>query len=237
MQGNELYRRDFSRNMMTETRKNENISALLDSEIDDVALDAILADLDSTESKDVWGLYHRIGDVLRSDDLATPLSADFNQRFAARFASEPVILMPEMHVRNEMKESDKPQYLRSYLSVATAAVAALFAFIFVPQLLQLNQTQVQTAQMSASDSPDSSNKLQLASASVTPGLPAQVATQNEPSADRSKVMNERQGAQVEMLRDPRIDSYLIAHQKFSPAISAGTQYVTRANAVSGSSEK
>ena len=237
MPENELNRCDFSRNMMTETSKKENISALLDSELDDVALDAILADLDSTESKDVWGLYHRIGDALRSDDLATSLSADFNQRFSERFANEPVILMPNMHIKNETKESDKPQYLRSYLSVATAAVAALFAFIFVPQLLQLNQTQVQTAQMSGGNSLGFSNKLQLASASVTPGLSAQVGAQNEPSADLSKLANERQGAQVEMLRDPRIDSYLIAHQKFSPAISAGAQYVTRANAVSGSSEK
>lgn len=224
---------------MTETSKNENISALLDGEIDNAALDAIFADLDSTESKDTWELYHRIGDVLRSDDLATPLSTDFNQRFAARFASEPVILMPKMHVRNEAKESDKPQYLRSYMSVATAAVAALFAFVFLPQWLQLNQTQMQTVQMSGAAAPVSANKLQLASASVTADLPAQAqnGAKNGPSADLPKSVNEPQGTQIEMLRDPRIDSYLIAHQKFSPAISAGTQYVTRANAVSSPAEK
>ena len=224
---------------MTETSKNENISALLDGEIDNTALDAIFADLDSTESKDTWELYHRIGDVLRSDDLATPLSTDFNQRFAARFASEPVILMPKMHVRNEAKESDKPQYLRSYMSVATAAIAALFAFVFLPQWLQLNQTQMQTVQMSGAAAPVSANKLQLASASVTADLPAQAqnGAQIGPSADLPKSVNEPQGTQIEMLRDPRIDSYLIAHQKFSPAISAGTQYVTRANAVSSPAEK
>jgi sigma-E factor negative regulatory protein RseA len=237
MSDNELNRHDFCRNMMTETRKNENISALLDGEIDDVALDAILTDMDSTESKDVWGLYHHIGDVLRSDDLATPLSTDFNQRFAARFASEPAILMPKMHVKNEAKESDKPQYLRSYLSVATAAVAALFAFVFVPQLLQLNQNQLQTVQVSEIVSPKSANKLQLASAPVTPDLSTKELAQVEPAVESSKQVNERQTAPVEMLRDPRIDSYLIAHQKFSPAISAGTQYVTRANAVSGPAEK
>ena len=38
--------------------------------------------------------------------------------------------------------------------------------------------------------------------------------------------------QIEMLRDPRLDSYLMAHQKFSPSIGNGTQFVTHANAVS-----
>jgi hypothetical protein len=38
--------------------------------------------------------------------------------------------------------------------------------------------------------------------------------------------------QVEMLRDPRLDSYLLAHQKVSPSLDNGARYIQRANVVS-----
>ena len=41
-----------------------------------------------------------------------------------------------------------------------------------------------------------------------------------------------------MLRDPRLDSYLLAHQKASPSLDNGARYIQRANVTSSTeSEK
>jgi len=217
--------------MMNESTRLEKISVLLDGEIDDAEMDAVLANLLTEEGKEAWAMYHQVGDVLRSEDLAMPMSRDFSTRFAARFADEPVFLPSQAALKKQSLFAQGRQYFRFYMLVASATAAALFAFFIAPQwVLPGHEVMTQAQSEKARDMA----KIQLASAST----PSNHDSLQHNDADKDvKKQQDRKVAQVEMLRNPDLDSYLIAHQRFSPAISNGAQYVTRANAVSAASEK
>ncbi|WP_162041317.1 sigma-E factor negative regulatory protein [Undibacterium sp. YM2] len=222
--------------MNKSTNQHESISAMADGELSDAQLDSLLASLNEAESKDAWEIYHQIGDVLRSEELAVTFSADFSQRFSAKLNAEPVILAPSTMQKTDSQDKQrKHKFLGAYAAVASMAAAAVFAFIMIPQL-QSFQTK-----------PDAAS--QISSRAVTPGS-VQLANHSGNQSGNTLAANEQtrqpaqlaQGsdkkvAELDMLRDPRIDSYLMAHQRFSPAINNGAQYVTHANAVSSASEK
>jgi len=67
----------------------EQISALMDGELDEARTQALCAQLKSEESCDCWAAYHLIGDALRNESLA---QTGFAQRFAERLAAEPTVL-------------------------------------------------------------------------------------------------------------------------------------------------
>ena len=69
----------------------EEISRLMDGEVDDVEIDAMIARLKRDGGKGTWECYHVIGDTLRGNATA---SRGFSQRFAARLADEPTVLAP-----------------------------------------------------------------------------------------------------------------------------------------------
>jgi len=65
------------------------LSAFMDDEAD---MPAFL--MDSVEARRDWDTYHLIGDVLRSEALALPVSARFSQRLDAALSAEPTVLAP-----------------------------------------------------------------------------------------------------------------------------------------------
>lgn len=69
----------------------EQISALMDGELDEARSRTLCAQLKSEESSDCWAAYHLIGDALRNECLA---QRGFSQRFAQRLAAEPTVLAP-----------------------------------------------------------------------------------------------------------------------------------------------
>ncbi len=220
--------------MKTENTQAECLSSLVDGELSGEQSDLILLGLDEVNGlnhRNTWCIYHQIGDVLRSDDLALPLSADFSSRFSARLAAEPVVLAPRAPSSSvdagisghNVLAGARPRIAR-YMAMSSMAAAAAVAFFMAPQIIPLINGQsgsaLQMSQVRPSGDAGTAG-VQLVSAMPEPG----VTSENPPD----KVMN-----QVEMLRDPRLDSYLLAHQKFSPSISSGSQYVTRANTVTTS---
>ncbi|MFZ6644372.1 sigma-E factor negative regulatory protein [Undibacterium sp. TJN25] len=217
--------------MKTELNKQEHVSALLDGELPDAECDALIAGLSGAEGRKVWDMYHRIGDVLRSDDLAVELSADFSSRFSALLEAEPVVLAPKPRPIHEHPEAPaatvsgaplvKPRFSWN-VAIASMAAAAAVAFVMAPQVTAMFGTGA-GVQLAAGDAGRSgvqnsrqNDAVQLvADAGTTDAQPSQSRPADEP----------------EMLRDPRIDSYLLAHQRFSPAISNAaqtTQYAARA---------
>ncbi|MBI3284573.1 MAG: sigma-E factor negative regulatory protein [Burkholderiales bacterium] len=220
--------------MTTNSSQQESISALADGELNDVQLDAILASLNTAKGKGTWEIYHQIGDALRSDDLGISFSANFSRRFSARLDAEPVILAPHSVDKKPSRSATKLQsYWGSYMAVAGVAAAAVFAVVLAPQLAHLGGDTTPAIQLSKSRQADAN--MQLASASGTSEM--QNAAVNRIGKKDEKQINLPLNEMPDMLRDPRIDSYLMAHQRFSPALSNGTQLVTRANAVSSASEK
>jgi sigma-E factor negative regulatory protein RseA len=80
------------------------LSALADGDAtDSEAARAFQAWRDDTDARSTWHAYQVIGDVLRSDDLATAPAADesFLVALRARLAVEPVVLAPQPRVAAE----------------------------------------------------------------------------------------------------------------------------------------
>src|SRR5688500_8447097 len=76
----------------------ENLSALTDGELDSAAAARACARWrDDPSQRSAWHAYQLIGDVLRSDDLASTARRDaaFLAALRTRLAAEPVVLAPE----------------------------------------------------------------------------------------------------------------------------------------------
>jgi sigma-E factor negative regulatory protein RseA len=69
----------------------ENISRLMDGELEDSEVETACAALRQADAAATWVCYHVIGDALRG----APLPArGFSRRFAARLAAEPTVIAP-----------------------------------------------------------------------------------------------------------------------------------------------
>jgi sigma-E factor negative regulatory protein RseA len=197
--------------METKDMTQEQISALLDSELGDAHIEGTLASLRRSEGRMTWDVYHQIGDVLRSEEMAQDLSPGFTSRLLSRLDEEPPILAP-------MKQSE-PQptqlqqaggfSLRRFAMPLAIAAAAVFAIVAVPQ-------------MSKKSGPDVVATTQQIS---LPG-PAEgvVRTGFEP-AQPVPAATVADGA---VLRDPRLDQYMMDHQRYSPAWNSSAEYARSA---------
>jgi sigma-E factor negative regulatory protein RseA len=92
---------------------NENISRLMDGEIDPCDVDALCAGLKRSDAMATWTCYHVIGDALRGSGT---VCEGFAARFATRFAGEPTVLAPPRRA---------PADVASWAWAAAATVAAM----------------------------------------------------------------------------------------------------------------
>ncbi|HJV72895.1 MAG TPA: sigma-E factor negative regulatory protein [Noviherbaspirillum sp.] len=204
--------------MNTKEMTREQISAFADGELVDHKIDGALDALCNEQLRADWDIYHQIGDVMRSDDMAINLSSGFAARMAARLDAEPTIGAPAA-VNNLVNISSSSGAVGSRSRkrwavpgmVAAAAMAAV-AFVTTPQLMVAMK----------GDSTTNPSILATADSSTQVGVGA---------ADRS----ESQGLVVAtsapegvVLRDSRIDDYLLAHQRFSPSLYSTAQYARSA---------
>lgn len=105
----------------------EQISALMDGELDAARARTLCAQLKSEESSDCWAAYHLIGDALRNECLA---QKGFAQRFADRLAAEPTVLAPGYKLKGEGRSGfGWPDSVRArpwyYGMAAAASIAAV----------------------------------------------------------------------------------------------------------------
>ncbi|TFV90312.1 histidine kinase [Oxalobacteraceae bacterium OM1] len=189
--------------MNTKDMAREQISALADGEVSDAELDALLAKLRHPGAQQDWAVYHRIGDVLRSDDMAFELSPGFSARMSAALDKEPTVLAPAA-----AKPAAAPfQKSRRWAltGIAAAAVAAV-SFVATPQLMvaMKGDTSVPAVPVAA-----------VAPAAVT-------AAASEP------VVVKASASEGEVMRDARMDDYLLAHQRLAPSFYSTAQYARSA---------
>lgn len=104
----------------------QQISALADGELPEAEAEDIIAVLRQSGKAD-WDVYHQIGDVLRNEAMAQPLSAGFSAQLAMRLAAEPPLLAPGIR-------RGKRDHTRWSLAVAAIA-ATLVGFVIAPHLL------------------------------------------------------------------------------------------------------
>jgi sigma-E factor negative regulatory protein RseA len=184
----------------------EDLSALMDGELDASAVaGACRAWRDDAQMRSQWHAYHLIGDVMRSEDLAS--DAKHDARFLAalreRLADEPVVLAPSIVAAPAAVVRARPR--RSWM--APAAVAAGFAVVA--------GTLVVT---------------QIAGGLSLQGAPSDAAIAQAPSPLQTVALSDKPASAAgepgvilngELVRDARLDEYLAAHKKFGGSSFSG----------------
>jgi sigma-E factor negative regulatory protein RseA len=192
--------------MNTKETTRERTSALADGELPDAQLDLALAALRNDEARADWELYHRIGDALRSEDVAdTPLSAGFSARLAARLDAEPTIIAPAALPAASAKKANARRWAVPGLAAATAMAG--IAFFTTPQLM---------VALSEQPAPAVGQAVIAEVKQAAAVVPVAAA----PGAEAA-------GSEV-VLRDAHIDDYLLAHQRLSPSVYSSAQYARSA---------
>lgn len=198
----------------------EQISALVDGELDTADTEAVLASLHQAEGRVAWELYHQAGDALRWDNTGHVMSSEFSRRLFARLEQEPIVIAPQAVTACAIPSVQQHantilgvvfgQKLRRFAlpgMVAAAAVATV-AFITTPQMMVADSAPTGPQIVLAAPQPSGNS-----------GLGAQVIS--GPSAAQAE-------AEEVVLRDPRIDDYLFAHQRFSPSVYSTAQFARSA---------
>lgn len=179
----------------------EEFSALVDGELStDGVARACASWRSDARSRQTWHAYHLIGDVLRSDDLATrpARDADFLNRLRERLADEPVVLAPAtMPAAAAPPEMGSRRAMRHWR--AGAAVAA--GFVAVAGVLVVMR------------SPAPQPAAELARAPVSAPVVPVVA---EAGGEQAAYVTDGR-----VMRDARLDRYLAAHQQFAGASALG----------------
>ena len=188
----------------------EQISAFADGELDAHGVDHVLHDLRDAEQQSLWGIYHGIGDVLRSDDMAIEFSPGFSARMAAKLDAEPSYLGPAAFAvpLNPNSHAHPRTRTRRFMLPGLTAAAAAAVYFIVPQLMVASAPQAPATQFARSTG---TGQTQLASLIVS-----------------SKADQAAAAPTMVVLRDPRIDEYLLAHQRFSPSLYSSAQFARSA---------
>jgi len=167
------------------------LSDMADGQADDaISAVACAAWRDQPEMRQTWHTYHLIGDVLRSEELASPAGHDavFLARLRDKLAAEPVVMapMPEQASRVAQVRARKPFWL---MPAAAAAGFVLVAGVLVVTRLS-GPDAGESAVPLAAVAPGALNASDTPNAFVGPATPAGLA----------------------MIRDARLDAYVDAHR-------------------------
>jgi sigma-E factor negative regulatory protein RseA len=195
----------------------QSLSALADGELDPAAtLQACArwhADADARAS---WHVYHLIGDVMRSDDLASDTSHDasFLKAIRKRLATEPVVLAPQpVESAPPVMEPARERRAARWSWLGPAAVAAGFmAFASV-----LVMTRV------SAPSDEAGSRLAQAAARGTSQGPAAEPRAGATPSEAANLTGEvpRIVADGMLLRDARLERYFAAHTQFGGSSALG----------------
>lgn len=214
----------------------EHISAFADSELTDQEFAAVLVALRDPVRREAWDVYHRIGDVLRSEDLAYEMRPQAQQRMTALLDAEPIVFVPaRTGNRSKRLTPDFEQlaveqgstalmrigkhFFRPGLAVAAAAAVAFFAA--PPLMVAFNGWSSDVSRFASSGSP--------VMAAVEKGnikLKASAATKD--TVDTVAYVTDTSSSNA-MLQDSNVDEYLFAHQRFSRSGYSNAQYASPAS--------
>lgn len=185
----------------------ETLSALVDGEAAPEGVARVCTVWRSDASaRQTWHAYQLIGDVLRSDDLASAPARDeeFLKRLRARLADEPVVLAPAPLQAAQPVPMAVGRSARRWR--AGAAVAA--GFVAVAGVLVALQT----------PSPESAPAVARA---PSPVVPVAATTPLAPAGGEASGEHAVLVTDGKLIRDARLDRYLAAHQRFAGASALG----------------
>jgi sigma-E factor negative regulatory protein RseA len=191
----------------------EQLSALADGELAGTSAAQVCGHWQgSADARSAWHAYQLIGDVLRSDDLATDPASDaaFLLAFRSRLAAEPVILAPRplpVATTTEVSSAAATRGQRWSWRVPTAVGAAFIAAAGVFTLTRPSGSSEPAVEIAArTPAPNTTT----ASATVRSAIPA--SSDTEPQTFM---------ASGQVIRDARLDRYLAAHKQFAGSSALG----------------
>ena len=180
-----------------EQDQREQLSALADGQLQGRELSDALSYAAQGKGRATWELYHLVGDVLRSSDLARPANPAFMARLRDELAKEQAPA-PRPEVPTPLTAVAAPGTVAANASVFRWKMAAGFASLAAVAAIGWNS-------MSA---------LQGGSGPVGGAQLAQSADRSpSPPAAPTVAVADAEGQQV-MIRDPRLDELLAAHKQF-----------------------
>ena len=222
----------MSQRLANETELRERLSALADGELDDGAVvHACAGWRDDASHQASWHAYHLIGDVLRSDDLASDgvRDAAFLAGLRARLATEPVVLAPPATPGvAATSQVVNAQRAGRWSWRASGAVAA--GFVAVAAVVMVIRVPTSVAPSLALATPPVGVVQAASNPVVVPGGVTTVSTE-PPAEPQLYVFNGR------VVRDPKLDRYLAAHKQFAGTSALGVPSAFLSNATSDASNR
>lgn len=200
-----------------EARARECLSALLDGELDAGSTARTCAQWhEHADMRATWHAWHLIGDVLRSEDLASDPAHDavFVRSLRARLAHEPVVLAPRTETPPQPSVAVRPasaRVARRRSWVGSAAVAA--GFVAVAGVLVVMRA--------PAPSDNGAGQPVLAQAPAGDAGFQRVTSQGPVSNPPAQADPQAIVIDGRLLRDARLDQYLAAHQQFSGSSALG----------------
>jgi sigma-E factor negative regulatory protein RseA len=190
----------------------ERLSALVDGELDGPATGAACKGWkNDAQVRCTWHAYQLIGDVLRSDDLATGAGRDekFLLRLRTRLEIEPVVLAPAAlpATPSAQQRAPTPASRAAGRWMLPSAIAAGFLLVLGAfTVLRPGNAPPATAPMVA-----------VADATSPAGVagPLRTVSLGGPAEPMEVVLNGK------VIRDARLDRYLAAHKQFSGSSALG----------------
>lgn len=197
----------------------EDLSALVDGELDESAVtSACAAWRDDARSRAHWHAYHLIGDVLRSEDLASPATRDnaFLTSLRTRLAQEPVVLAPATVLPPPSRTARPGRQATGRAGrwswIAPSAVAA--GFVAVAGVLVVTRAPLPASADIASrgtSGPALVEAMPVANSIVPGSTVASDVLEGAPTLVANR----------QVLRDARLDRYLAAHKQFAGSSALG----------------
>lgn len=207
--------------MMDELKNKELLSALVDGELQGEALEQALACAEDAEGCASWQLYHLVGDVLRSPDLAHHSHHDLLSGLRVQLAQEPVPIraaMPAVQVASAQLEQVAPGLVAQQAGGAVALRdPAANAAVFRWKVAASFATVAAVAAISW--------HLMVPAGTTGP----QLAQSAHPTG--SVVAVNADGGQGVILRDPRLDALMANHQQYASraALQAPADFLRNAS--------
>lgn len=190
------------------TQSLQELSALADGELDTAAVASACAHWRGDAStRASWHTYHLIGDVMRSEELASSAMRDagFLRGVAERLATEPVVLAPQPPKAAAARTSSRWSWM------GPAAVAA--GFMAVASVLVVTRGTAPSAGTDASMARSWTAKDGLAPTALQ-GAPGVIGA--EGASEPMTLV-----ADGQLVRDARLERYLAAHKQFGGSSALG----------------
>lgn len=203
----------------------DDLSALMDGELESSEIAGVCAAWrENRQSRATWHAYHLIGDVMRSEDLASsaPRDAAFLAAMRLRLAQEPVVLAPSSVGSGVARAS---AHAARRLWRTSAAVAAGFVVVAGALVVTREPGGAATAEpgikMVVAPVAGSAQNVTAVSA-----VPAEASTEPEVLVANGK-----------LIRDARLDRYLAAHKQFAGSSALGVSSGFLRNATTDASSR